>query len=38
VNPVKRVAGVWGTQILPFCDTKSVKAFQAFEKAVYDSL
>jgi methyl acetate hydrolase len=38
IDPTKRVAGVWGTQILPFCDTKSVKAFQAFEKAVYDSL
>ncbi|MGE0424935.1 MAG: serine hydrolase domain-containing protein [Reyranellaceae bacterium] len=38
IDPVKRVAGVWGTQILPFCDTKSVKAFKAFEKAVYDSL
>lgn len=38
IDPVKRVTGVWGTQILPFCDTKSVKAFQAFERAVYDSL
>lgn len=38
VDPTKRVAGVWGTQILPFCDTRSVKAFKAFEKAVYDSL
>ncbi len=38
IDPLKRIAGVWGTQILPFCDTKSVKAFKAFEKAVYDSL
>ncbi|MBM3622337.1 MAG: beta-lactamase family protein [Alphaproteobacteria bacterium] len=38
VDPTKRVAGVWGTQILPFCDTRSVKAFKAFETAVYDSL
>lgn len=38
IDPTKRVAGVWGTQILPFCDTKSVKAFKAFEKAVYESL
>ena len=38
IDPVKRVAGVWGTQILPFCDTKSVNAFKAFEKAVYDAL
>jgi CubicO group peptidase (beta-lactamase class C family) len=38
VDPTRRVTGVWGTQILPFCDATSVKAFKAFEKAVYDSL
>jgi CubicO group peptidase (beta-lactamase class C family) len=38
IDPTKRVAGVWGTQILPFCDAGSVRAFKAFETAVYDSL
>jgi CubicO group peptidase (beta-lactamase class C family) len=38
IDPTRRVAGVWGTQILPFCDAGSVRGFKAFEKAVYDSL
>lgn len=38
IDPVKRVTGVWGTQILPFCDPKAMKAFKAFERAVYETL
>lgn len=32
------VAGIWGTQILPFADPGSVGGYLDFETAVYDSL
>ena len=35
IDPVKKVTGVYATQILPFCDVKSLKLFQDFEAAVY---
>jgi methyl acetate hydrolase len=35
IDPKRRVAGVYATQILPFFDQKAVEAFQAFETAVY---
>lgn len=38
IDPVKKVTGVYATQIMPFCDVKSLKLFQEFEKAVYDAL
>jgi CubicO group peptidase (beta-lactamase class C family) len=38
IDPTKNVAGVYATQILPFCDVKSLKLFGEFETAVYESL
>ena len=38
IDPVKNVAGVYATQILPFCDVKSLKLFQDFETAVYEAV
>ena len=35
IDPVRKIAGVYATQILPFFDAKSVALFQAFETAVY---
>ena len=37
IDPVKRVTGVWGTQLLPFYDARAVAAFENFERAVYAS-
>ncbi len=38
LDPAKRVAGVFLTQILPFADGLAVGAYGEFEKAVYGSL
>jgi methyl acetate hydrolase len=38
IDPVKKVTGVYATQILPFCDVKSLKLFQEFETAVYRAI
>jgi methyl acetate hydrolase len=38
LDPLKRVAGVYMTQILPFADGPSVKLYGQFEKALYGSL
>jgi methyl acetate hydrolase len=38
IDPVKGVAGVYATQILPFFDEKSVPTFQAFETEVYRAI
>jgi methyl acetate hydrolase len=38
IDPARRVAGVYATQILPFCDVKSLPLFEAFETAVYEAL
>jgi methyl acetate hydrolase len=35
IDPVRQVAGVYATQVLPFFDPKAVQTFQAFETAVY---
>ena len=35
IDPVKRVTGVYATQVLPFFDAKAVQLFQDFETAVY---
>jgi CubicO group peptidase (beta-lactamase class C family) len=35
IDPLKRVAGVYATQLLPFFDDKAVRLFQEFETAVY---
>lgn len=34
----KGVTGVYGSQILPFFDSRAISAFRAFERSVYDSL
>ena len=36
IDPVKQVAGVYATQLLPFYDAQAVSLFGAFESAVYD--
>jgi len=38
IDPAKGIAGVYATQILPFCDVKSLKLFQDFETAVYEAV
>jgi CubicO group peptidase (beta-lactamase class C family) len=38
IDPAKNIAGVYATQVLPFCDVKSLKLFQEFETAVYRAL
>ena len=38
IDPRRKVAGVYATQILPFYDEKAVKAFEGFETAVYSAL
>ena len=38
VDPARKVAGVYATQVLPFFDEKAAKAFQGFETAVYQAL
>jgi methyl acetate hydrolase len=38
LDPQKRVAGVFLTQILPFADTKAVALYGEFERGVYDAL
>ena len=38
IDPVKKVTGVWATQLLPFYDPRAVAAFENFERAVYASL
>jgi methyl acetate hydrolase len=35
IDPKRKIAGVYATQILPFFDQKAVQAFVAFETAVY---
>ena len=35
IDPVRQIAGVYATQVLPFYDAKAVAAFTAFESAVY---
>ncbi|HBK05364.1 MAG TPA: 1,4-butanediol diacrylate esterase [Acetobacteraceae bacterium] len=35
IDPVRKVAGVYATQVLPFYDAKAVETFAAFESAVY---
>jgi CubicO group peptidase (beta-lactamase class C family) len=37
IDPVRRVTGVWGTQLLPFYDARAVAAFEEFERSVYAS-
>ncbi len=38
IDPVKKITGVYATQILPFCDVKSLKLFQDFETEVYKAI
>ncbi len=38
IDPVRKISGVYATQILPFCDVKSLKLFEDFETAVYKAL
>ncbi|WP_428486963.1 serine hydrolase domain-containing protein [Rhodopila sp.] len=38
IDPARKVAGVYATQVLPFFDQKALQTFEAFETAVYDAL
>ena len=38
IDPVKKVAGVYATQLLPFFDDKAVETFEAFEREVYRAI
>jgi CubicO group peptidase (beta-lactamase class C family) len=38
IDPNRKVAGVFATQVLPFFDQKAVQAFGAFETAVYSAI
>ena len=38
IDPVKKVTGVWATQLLPFYDARAVARFEDFERSVYTGL
>lgn len=38
IDPVRKVTGVWATQLFPFYDPRAIAAFENFERAVYASL
>jgi methyl acetate hydrolase len=38
IDPVRKVTGVYATQILPFYDPKAFAAYEGFETAVYQAL
>ena len=38
IDPVKKVTGVWATQLLPFYDARAVAKFEDFERGVYAAL
>jgi CubicO group peptidase (beta-lactamase class C family) len=38
IDPVKKVTGVYATQVLPFFDHKAVNAFEAFESEIYRAI
>jgi CubicO group peptidase (beta-lactamase class C family) len=38
IDPVKRIAGVIMTQIMPFFDSKVLDLFDKFEQAIYAGL
>jgi CubicO group peptidase (beta-lactamase class C family) len=38
IDPIRKVSGVWATQLLPFYDPKAVAAFEDFERGVYAAL
>ena len=38
IDPVKKVTGVWATQLLPFYDARAVARFEEFERGVYATL
>ena len=38
IDPVRRVTGVYATQVLPFFDQKAVETFAAFETGIYAAL
>jgi methyl acetate hydrolase len=38
IDPTKKITGVFLTQVLPFFDQKTIKLFNDFESAVYQSL
>jgi methyl acetate hydrolase len=38
IDPRKRVAGVFMTQVLPFADDRALRAYRQFERAVYSAV
>jgi hypothetical protein len=38
IDPVRRIGGVFLTQLLPFLDPTALGAFEAFETAAYAAL
>jgi CubicO group peptidase (beta-lactamase class C family) len=38
IDPARKVAGVYATQVLPFFDEKAARAYEGFETAVYQAL
>lgn len=38
IDPTNGVSAVWGTQLLPFMEPRTVAALRRFERAVYDAL
>lgn len=38
IDPVRKVAGVWATQLLPFYDARAVARFEDFERGIYAAL
>ena len=38
IDPHKRVAGVFMTQVLPFADKPALALYRRFERGVYDAV
>ncbi|KQW42661.1 hypothetical protein ASC77_23675 [Nocardioides sp. Root1257] len=38
VDPLTRIGGVLMTQVMPFCDSRTIDVFRSFEQAVYAEL
>jgi CubicO group peptidase (beta-lactamase class C family) len=38
IDPDKRVAAVFMTQVLPFADTRALRVYRQFERGVYAAI
>jgi CubicO group peptidase (beta-lactamase class C family) len=38
IDPAKRVAAVFMTQVLPFADTRALRLYRQFERGIYTAV